>query len=213
MKDFNKDNYAKEYINDISLKLPGYFLMFDLIFNGVLPSESIQPNNILNIGAGEIELNELITMYENSTIDVVDASPKMIEQLKSNIESNRIHYHCMMFDEFEIKTNYNLIISLLVIHFVEDKQSFLKKVYDALEDQGVFILSAFSNEQLEWWKNTAIANGANADEVNSTYEHQETKMKSVSADTIEEFAHNAGFKHIEKIAHILSIDLWILKKD
>ncbi|MCB5955174.1 class I SAM-dependent methyltransferase [Enterococcus sp. CWB-B31] len=214
MKDFEKENYAAYYTEDIALKLPGYFLMFDLIFKGVLPVEAQKKiDNILLVGGGEIESGMLLKQYPTASYTFVDPSKEMLERVKRSLPKNeRLIYKNQAFEEYQTEQCFQLVLSLLVIHFIEDKEAFLYKLYRLLDHKGICIVSAFSNQHLEWWKEYAIKNGANKEEVMRTFLNQEEVMQSVTPRKIEEFASSAGFVKVEKIAQILSIDLWLLKK-
>lgn len=215
MKDFEKNDYANHYIKDMSLKLPGYFLMFDLLFKGVLPVEiNKEISAILSIGGGEIEVNELQQLFPNAACTLLDSSDKMLEQVKASLsdENGNIDYVHQAFEEYQTDAKFQLIFSLLVIHFIENKEAFLTKIFQLLDREGICIISAFSNQHVEWWKEYALNNGANKEEVMRTFSSQSDVMNSVEPNQIEASARKAGFTSIEKIAQILSIDLWLLKK-
>ena len=216
MKNFNNKVYAENYINDISLKIPGYDLMFDLIFKGVIPVEMQSTlANILSVGGGEIEMNNLLELFPNASYTLLDSSQDMLNMVKNSINSDNSHieYINQSFEESKLKNdNYQLILSLLVAHFIEDKETFFKEIYRVLDKEGIFIVSAFSNQHLDWWKEYTIANGANKADVLNTYNHQEKVMKSIDPNELELLVKEIGYSKVEKVAQILSIDLWILKK-
>lgn len=106
MKKFNNKVYAENYINDISLKIPGYDLMFDLIFKGVIPVEMQSTlANILSVGGGEIEMNNLLEIFPNASYTLLDSSQDMLNMVKNSINSDNSHieYINQSFEESKLK--------------------------------------------------------------------------------------------------------------
>lgn len=52
MKPFIDEKYVSNYLEDIRTKIPGYNLMFELVFDSVLPTviHGSAPQNILLVG-------------------------------------------------------------------------------------------------------------------------------------------------------------------
>ncbi|MFV0394034.1 MAG: class I SAM-dependent methyltransferase [Coprobacillaceae bacterium] len=173
-------------------------------------------NTILSIGGGVLEIVKSYETYPQANLTFIDASKNMIEKVNEILIDNNIEDYvnsiCSPFEMYETNEKFNLSLSLLVIHFIENKEQFLTKIYNLLEENGICILSAFSNYHLDWWETFAIHNGANIEQVSNTRHHPENTMALTTALNIEEMAKKTGFKKVEKIAHILSIDLWILTK-
>ena len=216
MKDFNSDEYAAMYMKDMEAKIPGYSLMFDLIFHGVLPVEAKEVHSILSIGGGLVEVMKSYDAYKDASFTLVDPSENMIGKIQEELEeyniSEYVEFKCSSFETYENERCFDLCLSLLVIHFVSDKEQFLRNIYNSLEADGFCVLSAFSDYHLDWWETYAIHNGANAEQVGNTRKNPQSTMACTSADEIEMIANNTGFHSIEKIAQILSVDVWILRK-
>ncbi|CAL7876284.1 methyltransferase domain-containing protein [Fusobacterium necrophorum] len=207
-----------DYLEDIRKKIPGYDLMLEIIFNAILKQEfpNSNINTILSIAGQSEEIKFLQSRYSFSSLSLVEASEKMLELVKESCQNVRnfkhIHYYCQTFEEYENTTQYDLCICLLVLQFVEDPAFFLKKVYHSLLPHGTFLLSIFSNVQLEYWKEFALSRGANPEQVEKTFSQQETVMKVLSPTMIENLLQEIGFTNITKVCQILSTTLWLIKK-
>lgn len=216
MKDFNSDEYAAMYMKDMEAKIPGYSLMFDLIFHGVLPVEAKEAHSILSVGGGLIEVMKSYDAYKDANFTLVDPSRNMIEKIQNELAEYGINdyaeFICSSFETYEGKKCFDLCFSLLVIHFVKDKEQFLRKIYDSLELDGVCILSAFSDYHLDWWETYAIHNGANMEQVGNTRKNPQSTMACTNAEEIEQIVRNVGFSSMEKIAQMLPVDVWLLRK-
>lgn len=215
MKNFNQVEYATNYASDMAAKLPGYELMFELIFKGILPVEAPKSvTEMLTIGGSVIEAKGLLDQFPSAKLTCLDNSEKMLALIREALPTDiaRVHYTQQAFEEHAAQKKYQLVLALLVVHFVHDKQQFFARLFASLADNGCCILSAFSNQHLDWWKEYALANGAKQIDVLRTFHQQEQVMESVSPQEIEALAQAAGFQRMEKFAQILTIDAWILFK-
>lgn len=218
MKDFDKDEYATAYVADMETKIPGYQLIFELIFSGVLPVElaNRKPTHILSIGGGEIELERLAHSFPLAEITVIDPSSKMLDLTKERFEAtSRLANHQFInlpFEEYPLTKEAELSLCLLVLHFIEDKQVFLGKLYQSLTADGIAIISVFTPYHLDWWQSFALSQGANQAEVRQMATNPAKLMAKAQSESIETVAKAAGFFEVEKIAHILPVEVWLLKK-
>lgn len=82
---------------------------------------------------------------------MVDQSTVMIQLEKENISlSAQIQYVVADFMKYSFHQKYRKVTSCLVIHFIQDKKFFLQKVFDLLEEIGVFFLYTISLEENKW---------------------------------------------------------------
>lgn len=82
---------------------------------------------------------------------MVDQSTVMIQLAKENISlSAQIQYVVADFMKYSFHQKYRIVTSCLVIHFIQDKKFFLQKVFDLLEETGVFFLYTISLEENKW---------------------------------------------------------------
>ena len=81
---------------------------------------------------------------ENKAKEVVgiDSSEKMLAQAKKINRDRAIEYINSTIEEIEIKNEYfDVVISSLALHYIEDFYKVCEKVYDTLKDDGYFVFS------------------------------------------------------------------------
>lgn len=211
MKEFKVNNY----LEDIRKKIPAYDLMLEIIFNSILPLETniLEIKNILAIGGQSFEVKNLSDIYNESKITVVEPSDVMIDIIKNECRDiNNLEYIFDKFENYRSDRSFQLCLCLLVLQFVKEPKGFLEKIYSSLEDDGLLILSIFSNKQLAYWKEFALSRGAKKEQVEKTFSKQSEVMNVLSPAYVENLLKEVGFSKIEKICEILSVDMWIIKK-
>lgn len=99
--------------------------------------------SILDLGAGTGILTELLhQIHPQSRITLVDMSANMLDKAKNKF--NNIDNFTYIEDNYltmDFKDNYDIIISSLSIHHLNDKEKYTlyRKIYQHLNNQGVFI--------------------------------------------------------------------------
>ena len=198
MKEFMTDSY----LEDIRKKIPAYDLMIEILFNSVLKVEDkiLEIKDILSIGGQSLEIKNLSDIYKDSKITVVEPSETMINIVKNECNNlKNLEYICDKFENYTNNKNFQLCLCLLVLQFVDNPKKFLEKII-------------FSNRQLNYWKEFALARGARKEQVEKTFGCQSEVMNVLSADYIEKLLKKAGFSKIEKVCEVLSVSMWVLKK-
>ena len=211
MKEFMIDSY----LEDIRKKIPAYDLMIEILFNSVLKVETkiLQIKNILSIGGQNLEIKNLSDIYKDSKITVVEPSEIMINIVKNECNNlKNLEYICDKFENYTNNKNFQLCLCLLVLQFVDNPKKFLEKIYKSLDKNGIFIISIFSNRQLNYWKEFALARGARKEQVEKTFRNQSGVMNVLSADYVENLLKETGFFKIEKVCEVLSVSMWIVRK-
>lgn len=211
MKKFIEDNY----LEDIRKKIPAYDLMFEIIFNAVLKVEAriLTVKNILSIGGQSFEIQNLSKIYKDSKITTIEPSETMMSIIKNECKNlKNLEYICDKFENYKNNKNFQLCLCLLVLQFVKNPKSFLKKIYNNLDENGILIISIFSNKQLNYWKEFALARGARKEQVEKMFYNQSEVMNILSVDYVENLLKEIGFSKIEKICEVISVSMWILKK-
>ena len=211
MKEFIIDSY----LEDIRKKIPAYDLMIEILFNSVLKVETkiLQIKNILSIGGQNLEIKNLSDIYKDSKITVVEPSEIMINIVKNECNNlKNLEYICDKFENYKNNKNFQLCLCLLVLQFVKNPKSFLEKIYKNLDENGVLVISIFSNKQLNYWKEFALARGARKEQVEKTFRNQSGVMNVLSADYVENLLKETGFSKIEKVCEVLSVSMWAVRK-
>ena len=131
-KNYNYDrNKSNLTANDL-IEIPQ---LFELIGD-------VKGKTILDLGCGagghDRKLIELGAKY----VLGIDLSSKMIEEAKKNTSSDKIEYKVMsMLDIDKLDKKFDLVVSSLAIHYIEDYDGLCKKVFNILNDSGEFIFS------------------------------------------------------------------------
>lgn len=72
----------------------------------------------------------------------VDISYKMLEVAKDKTNSDAVEYICMAIEDIDFPLeSFNIVLSSLAFHYIENFQSVASKVYQILKPQGNFIFS------------------------------------------------------------------------
>ena len=210
MKEFKNKDYATE----IRQKIPGYDVMLDVIFRGVLLrlAPSLKVDKVLALASQTDELNGLASLFPEAGLTVVEPSEAMLQELKRQVHLPQAEYLNSRFEEAVLPSTYQICSCLLVLQFVENPSLFLRKIYDSLSEGGLLILSFFSNQQLGYWKTLASELGANQQQVQRTYENQAGLMNSLSPQEVAGLLEEAGFTNIEQVCQVLSTFVWIIRK-
>jgi tRNA (cmo5U34)-methyltransferase len=118
---------------------------------------------ILDIGAGTGLLSALLMeRYPGATLTLLDISDQMLEVAKKRFSSNpRTRYITGDYSARDLGGRYDLICSALSIHHLlhKDKQALFRRVYDALNPNGVFVnadqaageTAALDRQYLQYW--------------------------------------------------------------
>ena len=211
MKEFTINNY----LEDIRKKVPAYDLMLEIIFNSILKIETdiSQIKNILSIGGQSFEVKNLSKIYNNSKITIIEPSEIMLNIVKNECKNlKNLEYIYDKFENYKDNKNFQLCLCLLVLQFIEEPQSFLEKIYNSLDSNGLLIISIFSNKQLTYWIEFALSRGAKKEQVEKTFNNQSEVMNILSPEYVEGLLKESGFSKIERICEVLSTDMWVVRK-
>ncbi|EGF13333.1 methyltransferase domain-containing protein [Streptococcus sanguinis] len=210
MKEFKNKDYATE----IRQKIPGYDVMLDVIFRGVLLrlAPSLKVDKVLALASQTDELNGLASLFPEAGLTVVEPSEAMLQELKRQVHLPQAEYLNSRFEEAVLPSTYQICSCLLVLQFVENPSFFLRKIYNSLSEGGLLILSFFSNQQLGYWKTLTSELGANQQQVQRTYENQASLMNTLSPQEVANLLEEAGFTNIEQVCQVLSTFVWIIRK-
>lgn len=91
----------------------------------------------------------------------IDLSEKMLQEAEKKKESDRIEYHRIGIEDYDYPSNrFDVVISSLALHYIENLEEIFRKVYRTLAQGGTFvftmehpIFTAHGNE--DWFYNTA----------------------------------------------------------
>ena len=109
--------------------------LFDLIGN-------VKDKEILDLGCGAGGHDQKLIELGAKHVTGIDISKNMLELANKNNNSNQINYILMSMEDIDkLDQKYDLVVSSLAIHYIEDYDNLCKKVYNRLKDGGEFIFS------------------------------------------------------------------------
>ena len=109
--------------------------LFDLIGD-------VKDKTILDLGCGSGGHDRKLIELGAKSVLGIDLSKNMINEAIKDKNSDKIEYKVMsMTDIDKLDMKFDLVVSSLAMHYVEDYDGVCKKVYDVLNDGGEFIFS------------------------------------------------------------------------
>lgn len=102
----------------------------------------LEGKRVLDLGCGFGEQCKKFVDCGAQRVVGVDISEKMLAVANKENCDSKITYHNMPMEKIgQLQERFDLVISSLAIHYVEDFEGVIKSVYNLLEDGGVFIFS------------------------------------------------------------------------
>jgi len=161
-----------------------------------LDSLSIKTDSILELGSRTgLLTSRLIIKYPESRILATDISANMLAL-------NPAKDKCIL-DEEEMQLEggaFDIIASVLNMHWINDMRGFLSKISNGLTDDGIFIASLFGGSSLLVLRQALLLS-----EINAGSGHSPHISPSASSDDIYRLLQLAGFKFI--VTDIQKIEL------
>ena len=133
---------AKEF-DEIILKLiPHYKDMIYALISSI-PFDHDASIRVLDLGCGTGTITETLKeKFKNAKVTCLDLAENMIEMAKIKLNKyDNIEYVIGDFYSLNFSEKYDVIVSSLALHHLatdEDKIEFYKKIYEALDEGGVF---------------------------------------------------------------------------
>ena len=103
---------------------------------------SVKDKTILDLGCGAGGHDRKLVELGAKCVLGIDISEKMINEANKENNSDKIRYKILSMNKLEeINEKFDLVVSSLAIHYIEDYDSLCKKVYNLLNPGGEFIFS------------------------------------------------------------------------
>lgn len=98
--------------------------------------------SVLDLGCGTGKHDRKLIEMGAKKVFGIDLSHNMINEAVKNINSDKIEYKVMSMQDIDkLDEKFDLVVSSLAIHYVEDYDLLCKKVYNVLVNGGRFIFS------------------------------------------------------------------------
>ena len=109
--------------------------LFDLIGD-------VKDKKILDLGCGAGGHDRKLIELGAKSVLGIDISTKMIEEARNSNNSDKIRYKILSMNNIEeINEKFDMVVSSLAIHYIEDYDSLCRKVFNLLNDGGEFVFS------------------------------------------------------------------------
>jgi tRNA (cmo5U34)-methyltransferase len=145
---------AEEFDKTILKLIPHYAEMIDALVLSI-PFKKDEQISVIDLGCGTGTVAQKIkNAFPNSKISCLDIAENMIKMAQKKL-GEKIDCYVSNFYEFTFDKKYDVIVSSLALHHLEsdeDKKMFYKKIYNALNKNGVFYNADVvlgSNEHLQ----------------------------------------------------------------
>ena len=186
------DNYSAEYDGGRRKLIPCFDDFYGTAI-AIIPFAKERKLRVLDIGAGTGLVSEMVALaFPHSEITLVDVSGKMLAIAKTRLSKfkNQIEYREEDYSQWQIQGKYDLIISALSIHHLneEEKKELFRNCYHALSSGGLFvnadqILGETHNIEKMYrqkWLEEIKNNGVSESELESAFERmKEDKMSTL----------------------------------
>ncbi|MGG4167909.1 class I SAM-dependent methyltransferase [Rossellomorea vietnamensis] len=159
----------KQNIYDDSTFFEGYMNLRDskMTYNDFLEQPAMKEalpdlkgKRVMDLGCGTGELSKYCIEMGASAVVGVDISEKMITRALRENKDDNITYICSPIEDLSNQTEpFDLIVSSLAIHYIEDYESLIEKLHTLLKPGGILIYSTehpvvtARKDMKNWWKN------------------------------------------------------------
>ncbi len=101
----------------------------------------LKDKSILDLGCGFGWHSKYASENGAKSIVAIDSSVNMLEVAKDINSANNIDYLNMSIEDMNFNNDFDLVISSLALHYIEDYRAVVKKVYNSLKTNGEFIIN------------------------------------------------------------------------
>lgn len=126
------DNVAKRFQFEARTNIPDYQRVIDMCLD-IANKKLNKQSNIIDIGSALGHTIDIFIKDGFKNVYGVDNSADMI--------NNSLHKQRVKYSDKLPKGNYDMVIANWTLHFVNERESYIKDIYDNMNPNGVFILS------------------------------------------------------------------------
>jgi len=215
------DENAEKYDKIRRLIIPCFDDLYSITTD--LTNSKKQDPRILDLGAGTGLLTKyLFEKYPEAEFTLIDLSEEMLKIAKSRFKGHEnFKYVVADYSEHEFKDFFDIIVSSLSIHHLKDtdKQKLYKKIYNALNEDGIFlnadqVIGSTSNIDQSYYNNWM----KKIEENNFTGSEKDTAIERMKFDKPATFQNNlkwlknTGFKDVDIYYKYYNFAIFYAKK-
>ncbi len=104
-------------------------------------TRNLESMRLLDIGCGFGDFCRYARAEGAKELVAVDPSKNMLNEAKKRTQDAHIHYHCKPIETFQPSCEFDMVISSLAFHYVEDFSALVEKINHWLIAGGQFIFS------------------------------------------------------------------------
>lgn len=135
------ENEAEEYDKIILELIPYYTEMVDALVSSI-PFDNERKLQVIDLGCGTGKISkEISKKFPNAEFTCVDIAQNMLNIAESSLKE-KAEYLNIDFNNLIFSGKYDLAVSSLALHHLSDEKDvfdFYGKIYDSLNDDGLFI--------------------------------------------------------------------------
>ncbi|WP_409253773.1 class I SAM-dependent methyltransferase [Bacillus sp. SCS-153A] len=103
---------------------------------------NVHDKNVLDLGCGDGEFSHEMLDAGARHYSGIDGSKNMVESAVANFQSDGADFQLSDLESLTLEANrYDLIVSRMVLHYIEDLDRLVSEVYTALKPGGEFVFS------------------------------------------------------------------------
>ena len=214
---------ARTYDKEIESIIPGYSTLHQLLYY-ILKNRLPGHANILIAGTGTSrEAITLATENKGWNFVAFDTAEEMIKVSSGKIKRRGIGKQIKLvhgnINDVEEKM-FDAATSVLVMHFIKNKKSFLNEIYSRIKPGGSFLLVDICgnkrtrefNELLSYWVDYQKDNRTDMESIKQTVKHIKKDLRAVSIEKTFTLLRDTGFKNTRHFFKSLLINGFIAEK-
>jgi tRNA (cmo5U34)-methyltransferase len=222
---------ASSYEQTISLKIPGYLLLYDMmdrLLTAQLAEAPAAPSFLIIGAGGGQELVTLGARHESWTFTGVDPAEPMIVAAKRRMEQAGLQERVTLIhgeiDRLPANERFDAATCLLVLHFIkgtEQKKRLLHRIAEHLNDGAPLFVAAINGRvgtasftiQMQAWKSHMLANGISLEDWNRFERSMGVESDPIPVCELEDMLKELGFEQITRFYGAYLIDgLFAIKR-
>ena len=170
---------------------------------------------LLDIGCGTgIELFYIFKKHSNISVTGIDISSEMLNKLKEKYQKKEISLICGSYFDVSFGEDYDIVLSTYSLHHWNEREKFsiYKKIYNSLNDGGIFINGDYTcktKEREQFYQSELIRLQREENLVDGEFYHYDIPL---TAETEMNLLQKAGFTDVKLVKEWENTSIFVAKK-